>query len=80
MENSCMVIQIKLMGAFKYKTPTDGKLELPDSASVTAALTALGIADERVQVLTINGSMIRDRAHPLSDGDEMTVIPPVGGG
>lgn len=75
-----MVIQIKLMGAFKEKMPVDGKLELPANASVTTALTALEIEDKRVQVLTINGSMIRDRSHPLSDGDEMTVIPPVGGG
>ena len=75
-----MVIQIKLMGTFKDRTPADGKLELPDNASVAAALAALEIGDERVQVLTINGSMIRDHAQPLSDGDEMTVIPPVGGG
>ena len=78
--DSRVEIQVKLMGMFKDKTPADGQLELPENASVATALEALDIASDSVQVLTINGNMVRDRSHTLSDGDQMTLIPPVGGG
>ena len=75
-----MKIQIKLMGVLKDRTPEDGSLELTDGASVEDVLRALDIESERVQVITVNGSLERDRARVLEAGDELSVIPPVGGG
>ena len=74
-----MRIQLKLMGVLKSKTPADG-LELPDGATVEDALRALDIASQSVQVFTVNGSLERNRDRALADGDELSVIPPVGGG
>ncbi|MBP90304.1 MAG: molybdopterin synthase sulfur carrier subunit [Planctomycetaceae bacterium] len=75
-----MKIQLKLMGVLKDKTPEDGSLELVDGSTVEDTLRALDIDTERVQVFTVNGSLERDRARVLAEGDELSVIPPVGGG
>lgn len=74
-----MKIQVKLMGMLKEKAPDDG-LQLADGASIGDALDALGIDRESVHVFTINGQLVRDKARVLADGEELTVLPPVGGG
>jgi len=75
-----MRIQLKLMGVLKDRTPEDGSLELTAGSSVEDALRALAIELDRIQVFTVNGSLERDRGRVLEDGDELSVIPPVGGG
>jgi sulfur carrier protein ThiS len=75
-----MRIQLKLMGVLKSKMPEGGELELANGASVEAALRELDIKPESVQMFTVNGSMERDQARTLADGDELSVIAPVGGG
>ena len=75
-----MKIQIKLMGMLKDRTPEGGQMELPDDATIADALEALEVGGEDIAVFSLNGSLIRDREHRLSDADELTVLPPVGGG
>jgi molybdopterin converting factor small subunit len=75
-----MQIKIKLMGMLRDKTPDGGCIELPAAATIADALLALDIDAGSAQVFTVNGQLQRDKAHPLSDGDELSVIPPVGGG
>jgi len=75
-----MQIDLKLMGVLKPKTPQDGRLELPDSATIKDALLALEIPLDSVQVFTVNGKLVRDKNHTLNDGDDLTILPPVGGG
>ena len=75
-----MEIQIKLMGMLAGKTPQDGKLQLQDGDSIETALVALGIPVDSVAACTVNGSLVKDRQHLLAAGDEVTVLPPVGGG
>jgi molybdopterin converting factor small subunit len=75
-----MKINIKLMGVLKDKTPSDGTLDLTDGATIADALTALGISSDTVQVCTVNGRLERDLQNPLAAGDELSVVPPVGGG
>ena len=75
-----MQVELKLMGYLKEKTPADGGLQLADGATIADVLQALDIGVGSVHVFTVNGSFIRDRDHPLADGDELTVLPPVGGG
>lgn len=73
-------IQVKLMGVLKDKMPEDGRLELPDAGTIQDALDVLGIATETVHVFTLNGQLERDKSRRLSNADELTVLPPVGGG
>ena len=75
-----MQVQVKLMGALKKKTPVDGKLDLPEDATIADALKVLNISRSNVQVVSINGSFERDLDRTLDAGDEMTVLAPVGGG
>ena len=75
-----MRVKLKLMGVLKQKTPDDGAVELPDGATIEDALRALDIPVDSVQVFTVNGQLERDRARLLEQDDELSVLPPVGGG
>ena len=75
-----MIVRLKLMGVLKAKTPQHGQLEIEDKATIEDVLRALDVPVESVQVFTVNGSLERDRSRVLSDGDEVSVLPPAGGG
>ena len=75
-----MQVRIKLMGFLKEKTPADGALALSEQATIADELTQLEIPPTSVQVLTVNGSIERNRDRVLAEGDELTILPPVGGG
>jgi sulfur carrier protein ThiS len=73
-------VHVKLMGMLKEKTPDGGMMELADGATVAAALERLQIPPESVQLVTVNGQLVRDSNRPLAPNDELTILPPVGGG
>lgn len=75
-----MRIDLKLMGLLKDKAPAGGGLELPDGATVADLFGQLDVPLDSAYVVSINGSLERDRQHQLTDGDQVTIIPPVGGG
>ncbi len=75
-----MRIRLKLMGVLKQQAPPSGQLDLPEGATIDDALRALEIPSESVQVFTVNGGLERNRERILVDDDELSVIPPVGGG
>lgn len=75
-----MKLKIKLMGMLKDHTPEGGELEVPDGSTIGDVLKLLKIESETIQAFSINGSIDRDRERTLNDGDELTVLPPVGGG
>ena len=75
-----MLVHLKLMGTLKTKTPPGGTLELPDNATIASVLQALDIRAESVQVFTVNGQLERNRDRVLGPNDELSVLPPVGGG
>ena len=75
-----MQITVKLMGMLAAQTPSDGQLQLDDGASIEDALVALEVPVDSVAAFTVNGSLVKDRQHALAEGDDLTVLPPVGGG
>ena len=75
-----MIVRVKLMGTLKAKSPPGGTLELAAGATITDALQALNIAADSVQVFTVNGSLERNRDRVLAANDELSILPPVGGG
>jgi sulfur carrier protein ThiS len=75
-----MQIRLKLMGMLKSRTPAGGALEVADGATIADVLRALEVAPQAIQVFTVNGQFERNRSRPLAPNDELTVIPPVGGG
>jgi sulfur carrier protein ThiS len=75
-----MRIRLKLMGVLKSRTPEGGALEVADGATIEDALHALGLAPQAAHAVTVNGQVERDRRRALAPDDELTIIPPVGGG
>lgn len=75
-----MQIHLKLMGMLKAKTPASGAIEVTDGATIDDVLRALEIAPQSIRVFTVNGEFERDRSRVLAPNDELTAIPPVGGG
>ena len=75
-----MQIRLKLMGMLKARTPAGGVLEVADGATIDDVLRALGITSQTLRVFTVNGQFERDRSRVLAANDELSVIPPVGGG
>jgi sulfur carrier protein ThiS len=80
MGDEALMIRIKLMGMLKDRTPPDGQLTLPDGATLAQALESLEIPVDSVQVFSVNAALERNKQRVLVDGDELTVLPPVGGG
>ncbi len=68
------------MGLLRDKTPADGTLALANDATIEDALIALQIPVDSVHVFTVNGSLERDKQRRLTTDDELTVLPPAGGG
>ena len=75
-----MQIRLKLMGMLKAKTPAGGALEVADGATIEDVLRALEIAPQTIRVFTVNGQFERNRSRALAPNDELSAIPPVGGG
>ena len=75
-----MQVRVKLMGALKDKTPVDERLDLPAAATIEDALQSLEITAPQIQIVMVNGRPQPDRSQALSPDDELTVLPPVGGG
>ncbi len=81
-----MKIQVLYFAVFRERLRTDEEaLELPDGATVGAALEALAGRHETVRALmgrfqtAVNEAMVGP-AQVLADGDELALIPPVAGG
>ena len=75
-----MEIRIKLMGVLRDKTPEGGALQMSENGTIRDALEALEIPSEIAQTFTVNGQLSHDHSRVLSNSDELTVFPPVGGG
>lgn len=81
-----MVIRVLFFGALAHDLGTGGtELDLSDNATVGDALSALHLAYPvidryRTRLATAVNLEYVGAAHPLRDGDELALIPPVSGG
>ena len=73
-------IQVKLMGVLKKRTPPRGVLELEDGTTLAQAFSTLELPTSRIHAVSLNGQVERDFSRTLKPGDELIVLPPVGGG
>lgn len=54
-------------------------VELPGEATLQALLRALNLPPDEVRVVFVNGRA-QPLDHPLHEGDEIGIFPPIGGG
>jgi len=66
--------EIKGLDAEGRKTVT-----LPESAKMSDLLKALGIPQGRFKLIILNGLHCREDK-PLSEGDQVSIFPPIAGG
>lgn len=74
-----MHIEVQCFATLAPSTPPGGKLELPENSTVAYVLDQLGIPQEDVKIIFINGAHSSEEA-ALSDGDRLGLFPAVGGG
>jgi len=79
-----MTVHVKLFATLRRFYPELGvgqalPVELPEGATVGDLVRRLRLPSDHVKVIFVNG-IVRDEVHPLADGDEVGIFPPVGGG
>ncbi|NLJ60138.1 MAG: MoaD/ThiS family protein [Firmicutes bacterium] len=76
-----MKINVCLFGPMKkYADKDKFQLELEEGATITDLLDRLKIEDRIYIVVLINGRRAYDEDEPLSDGAEVLIMAPTGGG
>lgn len=66
-------------GLLPGPSPCEFEQELPDGAVVTDLLDRLGVQERIYLVVLVNGARA-GLSRPLSDGDRLEIMKPVGGG
>jgi len=75
-----MQICVTLMGSLKVNSPEGNKIELPDGSTIDDLLAALNVDPAFVATVMVNGKPQKDRTRVIVADDELTLLPPVGGG
>jgi molybdopterin converting factor small subunit len=79
-----ITVHVKLFATLRNRRPGLGigeafPVELADGATVADLIQQLDLQEVEVKLVFVNG-IVRDKFHPLADGDELGIFPPVGGG
>lgn len=74
-----MKVKVELGGMFREKLGKSRELEVEPGSTVEDVLNLLGIT-ERAWIILIRNGRHAKLDEELSDGDELAIFPPVGGG
>ena len=79
-----MVVHVRLFATLRRQYPDLGigesmPVELPDGATIEQLIKHLRLPATKVKIVFVNG-ITQHEKHVLSDGDQVGVFPPVGGG
>jgi sulfur carrier protein ThiS len=55
-------------------------VDLGDSRSLHDLIRVLGIPENEVHLVIVNGRIVHDGSQPLQEDDRVALFPPVGGG
>lgn len=79
-----ITVHAKLFATLRRQYPELGvgeamTVELPDDATVAELVEELNLPKEDIHLIFVNGIVQKD-GYSLSEGDEIGIFPPVGGG
>jgi molybdopterin synthase sulfur carrier subunit len=81
-----ITVQVKLFATLRHLAGPPGlgigqafPVELPEGATVCDLVEQLGLPPAQVKIVFVNG-LVRTPEQILTDGDELGIFPPVGGG
>lgn len=78
-----MKVRVYLQGYLDQYSPKDDEprfdYELPDGATVGELIRRLHIPEDVTSVIVVSDEAT-DAQHALSEGDSVTLVPPIGGG
>lgn len=72
-------IEVRLFATFRESREKKYFLELPEGANILKILQLLDIEEKEVSIMLLNG-IDGGSSRELSDGDVLSLFPPVGGG
>lgn len=82
-----MRVDVKLFASLREKLPPSsgrpagkGTVNLPDAATLGDLIHQLDISPDLAQMVLVNGEQIREFGRALTDGDQVSIFPPVAGG
>ena len=74
-----MKVKIKLFATLRKFGPEEQEVDLPENATIGDAINLLNLPKEIPLLKIVNGEH-RPPNHPLKDGDELALFPPIAGG
>jgi molybdopterin converting factor small subunit len=79
-----ITVDVKLFATLRRHYPELGigesiSVQLSDDATIGQLLQELGLPEDQVKVIFVNGR-VQKEGYRLSEGDELGIFPPVGGG
>lgn len=76
-----MKVRVRTYGATKDRLGAAGWLdvEVPEKASIRELMSILGIADDEVMAIIMDGSFM-ERDYHINEGDRLQLLPFIGGG
>ncbi len=80
-----MRVELRLFASLRRYLPADGggtkaMLDVPDGTRLVDVFERLSIPPQLAQLVMVNGVHEPNRDRPLSDGDAISIFPPVAGG
>lgn len=77
-----MQVEVRLLLTFKEKAPIDQnpfRLTIDEGSTVAQAITQIPISPSDAKVILLNGRYC-NAEQQLTDGDQLTIFPPLEGG
>ncbi len=75
-----MKISVRVYGGLRgYSASKALQLDLLDDATVADVVETLDLRPGEIWLATLDGQLV-EMGHELESGDELTLVPPVGGG
>jgi sulfur-carrier protein len=74
-----MTVKVKLFASLREFGPEEQVMEIPEHGTLEDVVGRLELPGKIPLLKVVNGE-IRKIDHPLSEGDEVALFPPIGGG